>query len=313
MYQPYRILFALLTAAILASPPALPADDEPGDTEQLKAAAIEALISAPPERALPIVTRVLRGNDSDEIKEKALFVLSQIETSEAQNLLLEVARDGSPELREEAVRMIGISGSREGIAALAQLYRDGDEDLREAVLEAYLIADDADAVLAIAEAATTADEFEAAVETLGAMNASEQLRALRSSKGTSEALIEAYAIAGDVETLRELALDTSDPRQQAEALHGLAVAGGSGVNELLVQVYRGTQDEDLKEAALEAMLIADYDEGVLALFRESQDPKEKRQLLETLVMMDSDAVWDLIDATLDDSATGGTAADDDDA
>jgi len=65
-----------------------------------------------------------------------------------------------------------------------------------AVLEAYLIADDADAVLAIAEAATTADEFESAVQTLGAMNATEQLRALRGTKGMSETLIEAYAVAG---------------------------------------------------------------------------------------------------------------------
>jgi len=307
MYPFYRTFLVLLAAAGLAWPVALPADDEPGDTEQLKAAAIEALISAPPQRALPIVTRVLRGNDSDEIKEKALFVLSQIETQEAQDLLLEVARSGRPELREEAIRMIGINGSPEALAALGPLYREGDEEVREAVLEAYLIADDADAVLAIAEAATTPDEFEAAVRTLGAMNASGQLRALRTSKGASEALIEAYAIAGDVETLRELALDASDPRQQAEALHGLAIAGGSGVNETLVQVYRSTQDENLKEAALEAMLIADYDEGVLALFQESRDPKEKRRLLETLVMMDSEAVWDLIDATLDED----TAEDDD--
>jgi hypothetical protein len=48
------------------------------------------------------------------------------------------------------------------------------------------------------------------------------------------------------------------------------------------------------------MLIAEYDEGVLTLFQESQDPNEKRRLLETLVNMDSDAVWDLIDATLED-------------
>jgi HEAT repeat protein len=299
MQKLHPFIFALLLAGTLAPALALADDDEPGDAERLKVAAIEALISAPPQRALPIVTRVLQGDDSDEIKEKALFVLSQIETQEAQDLLVEVARSGSPELREEAVRMIGINGEPSAMAALADLYRAGDEDMREAVLEAYLIADDADAVLAIAEAATTADEFESAVQTLGAMNASEQLRALRDKQGMSEALIEAYAVAGDVETLRELALDGSDPRQQAEALHGLAVAGGSGTNEVFLQVYRGTQDEELKEAALEAMLIADYDEGVLTLFQESQDPKEKRRLLETLVNMDSDAVWDIIDATLE--------------
>jgi HEAT repeat protein len=299
MQKLHPFIFALLLAGTLAPALALADDDEVNDTERLKVAAIEALISAPPQRALPIVTRVLQGDDSDEIKEKALFVLSQIETQEARDLLVEVARSGSPGLREDAVRMIGINGEPAAMAALADLYRAGDADMREAVLEAYLIADDADAVLAIAEAATTADEFESAVQTLGAMNATEQLRALRGKKGMSETLIEAYAVAGDTEFLRELALDGSDPEQQAEALHGLAVAGGTEANEVFLQVYRGAQDEKLKEAALEAMLIADYDEGVLTLFQESQDPKEKRRLLETLVNMDSDAVWDIIDATLE--------------
>jgi HEAT repeat protein len=300
MQKLHPFLLALMFAGALVPAFALADADEPGDAERLKVTAIEALISAPPERALPIVTRVLGSDESDEIKQKALFVLSQMDLPEAQDLLVEVARTGSPKLREEAVRMIGINGDPAALAALAELYREGDEDMRQAVLEAYLIADDADAVLAIAEAATTTDEFERAVETLGAMNASEQLRALRGKTGMSEVLIEAYAIAGDTESLRELALDGSNPQQQAEALHGLAVAGGADANEVFLQVYRGTQDEELKEAALEAMLIADYDEGVLTLFQESQDPKEKRKLLETLVNMDSDAVWDMIDATLED-------------
>jgi hypothetical protein len=38
---------------------------------------------------------------------------------------------------------------------------------------------------------------------------------------------------------------------------------------------------------------------VLELFRASTDAAEKRELLQTLVIMDSDAVWDLIDSTLE--------------
>ena len=68
---------------------------------------------------------------------------------------------------------------------------------------------------------------------------------------------------------------------------------------MTTEVVTVSPDVPLKEAALEAMLIADYDEGVLTLFQESQDPKEKRRLLEMLVNMDSDAVWDIIDATLE--------------
>ena len=38
---------------------------------------------------------------------------------------------------------------------------------------------------------------------------------------------------------------------------------------------------------------------MLALYRASDDDAEKRRLLEFLVMMDSDEVWDLIDKALD--------------
>jgi hypothetical protein len=38
------------------------------DSEQLKIAALEALISAPAERALPIVSKVLNGDFSNDLK-----------------------------------------------------------------------------------------------------------------------------------------------------------------------------------------------------------------------------------------------------
>ncbi len=52
--------------------------DTTDDVEELKIAALEALIMAPPERALPLVRKVLEGDNSDEMKESALFILSQI-------------------------------------------------------------------------------------------------------------------------------------------------------------------------------------------------------------------------------------------
>ncbi|HEX2139077.1 MAG TPA: hypothetical protein VHG33_05135, partial [Woeseiaceae bacterium] len=61
------------------------------ESEQLKIAAVEALMSAPPERALSILTRVLEGEGSDELKERALFVVSQIDLPQAQELLRQTA------------------------------------------------------------------------------------------------------------------------------------------------------------------------------------------------------------------------------
>ena len=270
------------------------------DSDELKIAALEALMAAPPERALPIVQKVLNGNDSDEIKSRALFILSQIDLPEAQALLGEAARNNSGELQLDAIRMIGISGDPGGVAELSAIYAAGDAEVREAVLEAYLISDDSEAVYQIALNTQDPDEFESAVEMLGAMGAVEQLRALRERTDMSEFLVDAYAIAGDVESLRVLAADDTDPEAQLEAITALGLVGGSEVDATLLEIYRGSDSEEVKEAALDGMLISGYDEGVLELFQESQNPEEKRQLLERLVMMDSDAVWDIIDATLDD-------------
>ena len=266
--------------------------------EELKIAAVEALMSAPEERALPIVQKVLAGDHSDDVKERALFILSQMDSPEAQEILLETARTSSGDLQQESIRMVGIGGDVDALAELKEVYRVGDVGVKESVLEAYMIADDVNAVYEVAVIATDEDEFEHAVEILGAMGATEELRKLRETVGNSGILVEAYAIAGDYESLRTMALDPSDPEIQEEAIQGLGIVGGPDVNATLLEIYRGTDSADVREAALEGMLIADYDEGVVVLFRESQDAEEKRDLLEMLVIMDSDAAMQIIDETL---------------
>jgi HEAT repeat protein len=244
--------------------------DAEDSTEVLKVAALEALISAPPERALPLVIKVLDGNNTDEVKERALFVLSQIDLPEAQARLLDIARSGDSELSSEAVRMIGIGGNAEALAGLQGLYNSGDENLREAVLQAYMIAGDVDAVFAVAESASDAEEFENAVEMLGVMGAVDKLQALSESSGFTEELIQA-----------------------------LGIAGGDDVNATLMEIYRSAETDDIRHAALEGMLISGYDDGVLELYKESTDAREKRDLLQMLAIMDSDAMMEVIDAALE--------------
>ncbi|MCI0517650.1 MAG: HEAT repeat domain-containing protein [Woeseiaceae bacterium] len=291
-----------ITALAAAGAVAQTADKSADDAEQLRITALEALASAPPEKALPIADKVLRGDYSTALKKRALFILSQVDTPEAQRMLLDTAKTGSGELRSEAIRMIGIGGDAAALAGLKEIYASGDADVREAVLEAYLIADDAEGVYQIALDAAIAKneaEFEEAVNILGAMDARDELRRLRDQLGSSEGLINAYSVAGDFESLRELALDNSKPEQQGQAIRGLGIVGGEKANATLLEIYRATDSPDVKEAALEGMLIADYDDGVLQLFRESQDAGEKQRLLRTLVNMDSDAVMEIIESTFD--------------
>ncbi len=293
-----KLVFSSLVLMFVSTGFAQSEDPDADETEQLKIAALEALMSSPPDRALPIVAKVLAGDHSDEVKSRALFVLSQIDLPEAQTLLLDTARNGSGELRLEAIRMVGIGGDSEALAGLTEIYASGGIDVKESVLDAYMIADDSDSVYEIAANATSDEEFERAVGILGAMGANEELRKLRDSKGESVSLIHAYAMANDAETLRLLAIDSSNPELQVQAIQGLGIVGGGEVNATLLEIYRGAKSDEIKEAALHGMMVADYDDGVLELFRTSQDAEEKRELLRMLVIMDSDAALTIIDETL---------------
>jgi len=297
MYK--RSGFFVIAVALTLSNFSLAQDDSTSDADELKITALEALISAPPERALPIVTKVLKGTHSDDVKESALFILSQIDTPEAHALLLDTAQQSSGDLQVEAIQMVGISGDKKTLAALKDIYVSGNEDVREAVIEAYLIAGDSQAIYEIAIAAESDDDFEDAVEMLAAMGAMEELRGLLDSRGPSEGLVDAYIIAHDFETLHKMALDGSKLDVQVQAIEGLGIVGDQRANEALLEIYRDATNEDVKEAAMDGMFIAEYDEGLLLLYRESQNPAEKRELLEYLTMMDSDEVWALIDEALE--------------
>ena len=294
----------LLTTALFASlPHTLFAQEDAGGSEALKMAAIEALMVAPPQRALPVLQRLLASDNSDELKARALFIVGQIQLPEAHEILLDYARNADGELQMEAIRTIGISGNQELTAQLDDIYAAGGPHVREAVLHAYLIAGDEASVFEIAQNASSDEEFELAVHQLGIMGASAELAQLRDRPGASESLIQAYAIAGDTESLLVIARDNSDPERQMAALQGLGIAGGADATTGLLDVYKGTDNYQVKEAVMHALMISGDDTAVLELFKTAQNDQEKADLLRTLVIMDSDAAIEAIDAALasDDS------------
>ncbi len=275
------------------------ARDEPSEDDSLKMAALHALMSAPPDRALPIVERVLAGNDSREVKARALFVLSQIEHPRARELLLGMARDDGNPLQIEAIRMVGINGDSVALRELAEVYQRGNDEVRQGVLSAYMIAGDPQPVYEIARNATDDEAFAEAVRILGAMGATEQLRQLQRDGGDAGGLIHAFAIAGDLQGLQALTRETDDPEQRAQAIRSIGIVGGEAANAALMDLYRAADDEASRDAAMQGLLISGHDEGVLELFRASDDPDEKRALLRTLMNMGSDLALDVIDWTLD--------------
>lgn len=270
---------------------------KPTEQEELAMTALEGLMGAPPERALPLVKRVLEGKQTDLVKSRALFVLSQIDLPEAQTLLIGVARQSQGELRSEAIRMIGISGDAKGLGVLKELYASADAQAREEIMGAYLIAGRTQELLELALKAKDAEEMDALVRTLGAMGAIEELRKLGDAGKQSGGLVQAYAVAGDLASLRKMA-SASDPAVRAEAISNIGIIDGPEARQALRDIYRSSPDVQTREAALQGMMIAGDSKGLLELYRSSQKPEEKRELLRTLTLTGGDEAMEAIDAAL---------------
>lgn len=274
----------------------------PTEQEQLAIAALEGLMAAPPERALPLLKRVLEGPQTDLVKMRALFVLSQVDGDEAQQILLGRARAGSGELRLEAIRMVGIGGNEASLAALKEIYQSGDGEVREAVLHAYLIADRSADVAALARAASNEEEAEQAIRTLGAMGALAELRQLGDLGKHGGALVHAYAIAGDLDSLRKLAQGADDANVRIDAVRSIGIIGSPESAAALRDIYKGSKDAEVRSAALEGLMIQGNEEGLLEIYRASTDPQEKQAVLRHLTIIGGDAALEAIDAALQGKA-----------
>jgi hypothetical protein len=66
----------------------------------------------------------------------------------------------------------------------------------------------------------------------------------------------------------------------------------------LREIYARVTEPELKDAALQGMLISGDEEGVLALYRSAKNSTEKRDLLRVLSTMGGDAALEAIDAAL---------------
>jgi HEAT repeat protein len=268
--------------------------------EELALAALEGLMMQPPERALPIIKKVLAGTHTTTVKQRALFVLSQIDSPEARQILVQASRSPDLALRREAIRDIGIGGDPTALDALQDLYKTGDAEAKSDVLQAWLIAGRKEAVFQAALNAKTEEEASAAIHILGAMGATDELRKLGDRPNTPRGLPEAFAISGDLQSLRKLAENSSDRAVRLEAVQKMGIVGDDAARGALRDIYTRSDDKEIKDAALQGLMIAGDDKGVLALYKAAKTGDEKRALLRTLSMMDSDVAIQAIDAALEE-------------
>ncbi|MGZ5472990.1 MAG: HEAT repeat domain-containing protein, partial [Thermoanaerobaculia bacterium] len=111
--------------------------------EDLKMIAINSLMHSDPEKAYPLLEKIVRGSSDKKIKERALFILAQSPSPRAQTLIADIARGkANPDLQKMAVKYIGIHGGERNRAVLSELYASGSREVKKEVLRALMIASD---------------------------------------------------------------------------------------------------------------------------------------------------------------------------
>ena len=99
-----------------------------------------------------MLEKILQGNQSPRLKERALFVLAQSSSPSAQQVITGIARGGSnPDLQRKAVQYLGMHGTAANRQVLGEIYASSsDLDIKRQILRAFMMSGDKEQVLAAA-------------------------------------------------------------------------------------------------------------------------------------------------------------------
>lgn len=116
------------SAALIAQQAAGPCDQN----QEVRLAALSALLNMNAEQAVPILQEVLQSRDecSVELRRRAVFLISQKMTDESVDILLDLAHrnpDPDPEVREQAVFWLHQVRTPEALDALESILAESDD------------------------------------------------------------------------------------------------------------------------------------------------------------------------------------------
>jgi HEAT repeat protein len=267
--------------------------------EDLKLMALQSLVNANSEEAVPILQKVLQGTGSPRLKARALFVLAQSNSPKAREVLVSIAKgNGNPDLQMKAVQYLGVHGGRENRSALEEVYRSSsDVDLKKRILSSFMVAGDKERLVAAAQTEQNPELRATAVQQLGNMGAHEELWAMyqkESSVDVKKGIIRALFTGGSVTRLSELAKGEQNKELRLLAVRNLGVMGSKRTGDTLVEIYNADKDPEIRRAAINGLFTSNNAEGLVALARKEQDPAMKKDIVSKLSNMRSKVATDYL-------------------
>ena len=267
------------------------------NNEELKLLAINSLMQSDPYMALPALQKVLTSNNSDKVKERALFVLVQNRLPQAQKILREIARGAqNPDLQLKAIRYMGMMGSNDSRQELASIYSSSTDDrIKRAILQGFMLSGSRNLLLNAAKTEKNPELRHEAIRQLtlsGGGNEIWQLYQSDSSLEDKKAILKSMFLSGNSQRLTELARSEKDPALRAAAIKSLGLMGNNGNSDALVSIYRSDTNPEVRRAILNALFLQQNGKALVELARSEKDPAMKGEIVKKMSLVRSKEVTD---------------------
>ncbi len=268
------------------------------DDCELKLLAINGLQQMDPEKAAPMLERMLHGTACPKLRGQALFVLAQSNSPQTREIIARAARNSDDsELQRKAIQDLGLFSGDWGRQQLSDIYSSAkDEETKKRVLQAFMVSGDRARLLAAAKGEADPVLRAEAIQQLGLMGAREdiwQLYEKETSPEVKKKILNAMWISGDLDHVIQLAKTEKDHDLRMAAIHDLGLMGDKTTDALLA-MYAADTDRDVRRAVVQGLFLSGNAKALVALARKETDPEMKRVIVRQLALMQSKDATDYL-------------------
>lgn len=276
------------------------------DDEELKLYALQMLMLNDPDRAEPLLEKYIKEGKSDELRERAMFILLQNPDATDSELLNDALSQATDvQLKMSAIRLLGVLDDEKSRALLDKTYRETDNDaIKHMIIQSYMTQGNVDRLMEIARTEKNRDLKYQAVTMLGVTGEIGLIKDMYKTETDPElrgAMLQGFALAGDGEMLFEILETEKDPEVRSAAIQHLIMVDVDGLGERLKKLYDDSLSVSDKNALVQVMALQGEAETLIALYRKEKDPGVRRHILQSMAMfMDDPAVADFFESFLEE-------------
>ena len=220
-----------------------PVSPDAQSDEEMKLLALNAVMQADPEKAVPVLEKMLQGPSSPRLKERALFVLAQSGSPRARPIVSDFARGGTnPDLQRKAIQFLGVFGGAQSRDELAGLYsKVTDAGVKREILSALFVGHATDKIAAIARSEKDPDLRVKAIETPRNFGnaATSDLAAIYSGdsdKRVRKAVLSAFFLKKDAAALIDVARKETDLELKQDAVSKLSLIKSKEATDFMMEL-----------------------------------------------------------------------------